>query len=55
MGGSNYTLDKYVKVGAAWRYSKAAFHDNGKIQPDIVFVDAKAGLLEKHPERVATT
>ena len=50
MAISKYTLYKYVKVDGTWRYGKAAFHDNGKIKPDVVFVDAKQGLLEKHPE-----
>ena len=50
MGISKYTLYKYVKVDGTWRYCKAAFHENAKIEPDVVFVDAKQGLLEKHPE-----
>jgi hypothetical protein len=50
MAISKYTLYKYVKVAVTWRYCKAAYHDNGKIKPDIVFVDVKQGLLEKHPE-----
>ena len=50
MGISKYTLYKYVKVDGTWRYCKAAFHENAKIKPDVVFVDAKQGLLEKHPE-----
>lgn len=50
MGSSRYTLYKYVKVEAIWRYCKAAYHDNGKIKPDIVFVNVKEGLLEKHTE-----
>ncbi len=40
--GSNPTL--------SGRYCKAAYHDNGKIKPDIVFVNVKQALLEKHPE-----
>jgi integrase len=50
MGSSKYTLYKYVKVEGIWRYCKAAYHDNGKIKPDIVFVNVKEGLLEKHTE-----
>lgn len=50
MGSSRYTLYKYVKVEGSWRYCKAAYHDNGKIKPDIVFVNVKEGLLEKHTE-----
>ena len=50
MAISKYTLYKYVKVVGTWRYYKAAFHDNGKIKPDVVFVDAKQGLLAKHSE-----
>jgi integrase len=50
MAISKYTLYKYVKVGSIWRYCKADYHDNGKIKPDTVFVDAKQGVLEKHPE-----
>ena len=37
------TLYTCVKVEGAWRYCKAAHHDNGKIKPDIVFVDAREG------------
>jgi len=50
MANSKYTLYKYVKVNGAWRYRKAAFHDNGKIKPDVVFVNVKQALIEKHPE-----
>ena len=50
MANSKYTLYKYVKVSSEWRYCKAAYHDNAKIKPDIVFVNVKEGLLEKHPE-----
>jgi hypothetical protein len=50
MGISRYTLYKYVKVDGDWRYCKAAYYDNAKIKPDIVFVNAKEGLVEKHPE-----
>ena len=50
MAISKYTLYRYVKVTGTWRYCKAAYHDNGKIKPDIVFVNVKQGLLEKHPE-----
>ncbi len=50
MAISKYTLYKYVKVNSTWRYCKAAYHDNSKIKPDVVFVNVKEGLLEKHPE-----
>src|SRR6267154_6672682 len=50
MGISKHTLYKYVKVAGTWRYCKAAHHDNSKIKPDVVFVNVKEGLLEKHPE-----
>jgi integrase len=50
MAISKYTLYKYVKVDGTWRYCKAAHHDNGKIKLDIVFVNVKEGLLEKHAE-----
>src|SRR5258708_17542483 len=50
MGISKYTLYKYVKVAGTWRYCKAAYHDNGKIKPDVVFVNVKQALVEKHPE-----
>lgn len=39
MAISKYTLYKYVKVDGTWRYCKAAYHDNAKIKPDIVFVN----------------
>jgi integrase len=50
MGISKYTLYKYVRIDRTWRYCKAAYHDNGKIKPDVVFVNVKQALLEKHPE-----
>jgi hypothetical protein len=50
MAISKYTLYKYAKGTGTWRYCKAASHDNGKIKPDIVFVNVKQGLLEKHLE-----
>lgn len=50
MGISKYTLYKYVKVDGDWRYCKAVYHDNSNIKPDVVFVNAKAGVPEKHPE-----
>jgi hypothetical protein len=52
MAISKYTLYKYVKVDGAWRYCKAAYHDNGKIKPDIVFVNARC--LKSIP-KVAST
>ena len=49
MGQSRFTLYKYVKLqDGAWRYCKAAYHDDGKIKPDVVFVNVKEGLLEKY-------
>jgi hypothetical protein len=50
MAISKYTLHKYVKVERTWRYCKAAYHDNGKIKPDIVFLNVKQALLEKPAE-----
>jgi hypothetical protein len=50
MAISKYTLYKYVKVDGTWRYCKAAYHENGKIRPDIVFANVKQGVLEKHVE-----
>ena len=50
MGISRYPLYKYVRIDGTWRYCKAAYHDNNKIKPGIVFVNVKEGLLEKHPE-----
>jgi integrase len=50
MAISKYTLYKYVKVDSTGRYCKAAYHENSKIKSDVVFVNAKEGLLEKHPE-----
>ena len=50
MAISKYTLYKYVKVNGTWRYCKAAYHDNGKIEADVVFVNVKQALLEKHAE-----
>jgi hypothetical protein len=50
MGISRYTLYKYVRIDGTWRCCKAAYHDNNKIKPDIVFVNVKEELLEKHAE-----
>ncbi len=50
MAISKYTLYKYAKVDGNWRYCKAAYHENGKIKPDIVFVNVNQALLEKHLE-----
>lgn len=50
MAISKYTLYKYAKVDGTRRCCKAAYHDNGKIKPDIVFVNVTEGLLEKHAE-----
>ncbi len=50
MARPKYTLHKYVKVEGTWRYCKAAYHYNTKIKPDIVFVNVKQALLEKHAE-----
>ncbi len=50
MGISRYTPYKYVRIDGTWRYCKAAYHDNNKIKPDIVFVNVKEELLEKHAE-----
>ena len=50
MANSKYTFYKFVKVDGTWRYCKAAYHENSKIKPDIVFVNVRQELLEKHPE-----
>ena len=51
MANPKYTLYKLVRRSDGnWRYCKAAYHENGKIKSDIVFVNVKEGLLEKHPE-----
>ena len=39
-----------ASVSGTWRYCKAAYRDNSKIKPDIVFVNVKGALLERHPE-----
>ena len=49
-GNFKDTLYKYVKFAGIWRYCKAVYHENGKIKSDIVFVNVKQALLEKHPE-----
>ncbi|HJZ64107.1 MAG TPA: hypothetical protein VKD70_07310 [Candidatus Acidoferrum sp.] len=38
---------KYVRTHEGWRYSKAAFHCNGKIKPNIVLVK---GVEKYHAE-----
>jgi hypothetical protein len=45
MAISKYTPYKYVKVDGTRCYCKAAYHDNGKIKADIVFVNVKQALL----------
>ena len=48
-----YSIYKYVKLeGKGWRYCGAAFHENGKIKPDVVLVKGADGngVEEKHPE-----
>ena len=32
------SIYKYVRTDKGWRYCKAAFHPNGKIKPNVVFV-----------------
>jgi hypothetical protein len=39
------SIYKYVRTDKGWRYCKAAFHANGKIKPNIVYV---GGVEEKH-------
>jgi hypothetical protein len=41
------SIYKYVRTDKGWRYCKAAFHPNGKIKPNVVFV---SGVEEKHTE-----
>jgi hypothetical protein len=50
MGISKYTLYKYVEIAGAWRQCKVTYHENGKIKSDVVFVNVKQEILEKHPE-----
>ncbi len=49
MAQPKFTLYKYVKLQAGWRYCKAAFHENSKIKPNVVIV-GKDKHEEKHPE-----
>jgi hypothetical protein len=44
---AKFTIYKYVRTDKGWRYSKAAFHPNGKIKPNVVVV---SGVEEKHTE-----
>lgn len=46
MAGTS-SIYKYCKTDIGWRYCKAAFHSNGKIKPNVVFVN---GFEEKHTE-----
>ena len=56
MTNSKYTLYKFVKkLDGNWRYCKAAYHDNGKIKNDIVFMMSKQGVLAKNIPKAATT
>jgi hypothetical protein len=50
MGISKYALYKYVEVEGTWLYCEADDNHNGKIKPDIIFVNEKERLLEKRPE-----
>src|SRR5260370_3081435 len=39
-----FSIYKYVKLeGKGWRYSRAAFHPNGKIKPNVVLVKGVNG------------
>ena len=42
-----FSIYKYCRTDAGWRYCKAVFHPNGKIKPNIVLVRGKE---EKHAE-----
>jgi integrase len=42
-----FSIYKYCRTNAGWRYCKAVFHPNGKIKPNIVLV---RGEEEKHAE-----
>ncbi len=42
-----FSIYKYCKTGADWRYRKAAFYPNGKIKPNVVLVKGKE---ERHTE-----
>lgn len=42
-----FSIYKYCRTDAGWRYCKAVFHPNGKIKPNIVLVRGKE---EKHSE-----
>jgi hypothetical protein len=44
---SRFTLYKYCRTDAGWRYCKAVFSSNGKIKPDFVIVGSQE---QKHPE-----
>ena len=47
-----FSVYKYCKTGADWRYRKAAFYPNGKIKPNVVLVKGANGKVteEKHTE-----
>ncbi len=47
MANSKFSIYKYCKTGAGWRYCKAAFYPNGKIKPNVVLVKGKE---ERHTE-----
>ena len=42
-----FSIYKYCKTDAGWRYGKAAFNANGKIKPNIVLVRERE---ERHTE-----
>jgi integrase len=44
---AEFSIYKYCRTDAGWRYCKAVFHPNGKIKPSIVLVRGKE---EKHAE-----
>jgi len=51
--GVKFSIYKYVKLeGKGWRYCRAAFHENGKIKPNVVIVKGRDGedAQESHPE-----
>ena len=48
-----FSIYKYCKTGADWRYRKAAFYPNGKIKPNVVLVKGKGRKAHRRQPQAA--
>jgi hypothetical protein len=50
-----FSIYKYCRTDAGWRYCKAVFHPNGKIKPNIVLVRERKKSMPKAAISSTTT